>query len=131
MVRLAMSLLRAWYLAMPIDILFDFASVHVIGDEAAKADLRIDFTLTDLDETWTVWVNRGVLNARRGASPDAQFTVAGPKAALVGVVLQPASAGHLAQAGRCARPAVSRPARARARRRARRASGYRASGTRA
>ena len=66
-------------LAMPIDILFDFAAVHVIGD-------------------WTVWVNRGVLNARRGASPDTHLTVAGPKAALVGVVLQPASAGQLAQA---------------------------------
>ena len=56
-------------LAMPIDILFDFASVHVIGDQAANADLRIDFTFTDLGEIWTVWVKRGVLNARRGASP--------------------------------------------------------------
>lgn len=74
-------------LAMPIDILFDFAAVHVIGDQAAKADLRIDFTFTDLDETWTVWVRRGVLNARSGASPDTQLTVSGPKAALVGVVL--------------------------------------------
>ena len=85
-------------LAMPIDILFDFAAVHVIGDQAAKVNLRIDFTFTDLDETWTVWVNRGVLNARRGASPDTQLTVSGPKAALVGVVLQPAAAGQLAQA---------------------------------
>ena len=77
---------------MPIDSLFDFAAVHVIGDQAAKIDLRIGFTFTDLDETWTVWVNRGVLNARRGASPDPQLTVAGPKAALVGVALQPAAA---------------------------------------
>ena len=54
-------------LAMPIDILFDFAAVHVIGDKAADVDLRIDFDFTDLDETWTMWVRRGVLNARRGA----------------------------------------------------------------
>jgi alkyl sulfatase BDS1-like metallo-beta-lactamase superfamily hydrolase len=87
-------------LAMPIDILFDFAAVHVIGDEAAKVDVRIDFAFTDLDQTWTVWVRRGVLNARRGASPDTQLTVAGPKAALVGAVLQPAAASQLAQAGK-------------------------------
>jgi alkyl sulfatase BDS1-like metallo-beta-lactamase superfamily hydrolase len=87
-------------LAMPIDILFDFAAVHVIGDEAAKVDLRIDFAFTDLDQTWTVWVRRGVLNARRGASPGTQLTVSGPKAALVGAVLQPAAAGQFAQAGK-------------------------------
>ena len=81
-------------LAMPIDILFDFVAVHVDGEKAAEADLRIDFTFTDLDETWTMWIKRGVLNARRGASPDTQLTVSGPKAALVGVVLKPAAAGH-------------------------------------
>lgn len=87
-------------LAMPIDILFDFAAVHVIGDKAAQADLRIDFTFTDQHgETWTMWVKRGVLNARPGASASPQLTVSGPKAALVGVLLQPASAGRLAQAG--------------------------------
>ena len=72
---------RTRILAMPLDILFDFAAVHVIGDKAADTDVRIDFTFTDLDETWTVWVKRGVLNARRGASPDTQLTVSGPKAA--------------------------------------------------
>jgi alkyl sulfatase BDS1-like metallo-beta-lactamase superfamily hydrolase len=87
-------------LAMPIDILFDFAAVHVIGDKDVTADIRIDFTFTDVEETWTVWVKRGVLNARRGASADTQLTVAGPKAALVGVVLQPAAAGKLASAGK-------------------------------
>ena len=50
---------------------FDFAAVHLIGDKAIEADLRIDFTFTDLNETWTAWVRRGVLNARSGASPDA------------------------------------------------------------
>ena len=85
---------------MPIDILFDFVAVHVIGDQAADVDLRIDFDFTDLDQTWTVWVRRGVLNARqRGVPADTQLTVSGPKAALVGVVLQPAAADQLAAAG--------------------------------
>jgi alkyl sulfatase BDS1-like metallo-beta-lactamase superfamily hydrolase len=87
-------------LAMPIDILFDFAAVHIIGDQAAQANVRIDFTFTDLDETWTAWVKRGVLNARQGASPDTQLTITGPKAALAGVLLQPAGAAQLAQAGK-------------------------------
>jgi Alkyl sulfatase C-terminal/Alkyl sulfatase dimerisation len=87
-------------LAMPIDILFDFAAVHLIGDKASQADIRIDFAFSDLDRTWTVWVRRGVLNARQGASSDTQLTVSGPRAALVGVVLQPAAAEKLAAAGK-------------------------------
>ena len=42
----------------------------------------------------------GVLIARRSASPATQLTVSGPEAALVGVVLQPAAAGQLAQTGK-------------------------------
>ncbi|WP_194925946.1 alkyl/aryl-sulfatase [Catenulispora pinisilvae] len=87
-------------LAMPVDILFDFAAVHLIGDQAADADLRIDFAFTDLDQSWTMRVRRGVLNARRGTSPDPQLTVTGPKAALVAALLKPSSAGQLAQAGK-------------------------------
>jgi alkyl sulfatase BDS1-like metallo-beta-lactamase superfamily hydrolase len=87
-------------LAMPIDVLFDFAAVHVIGDRAATMDIRIDFAFTDLNETWAVRVRRGVLNARKGASADAQLTVSGPKATLVGVVLRPGTAGPLVEAGR-------------------------------
>lgn len=86
-------------LAMPLDILFDYAAVHLIGDKAAQADMRIDFHFTDVDETWTMWISRGVLNARRGASADTQLTVTGPKAALVGALLKPAAAAQLAQAG--------------------------------
>ena len=40
-------------LAMPIDILFDYAAVHLIGDKDVTADLRIGFAFTDLDESWT------------------------------------------------------------------------------
>jgi len=86
-------------LAMPLDVLFDFAGVHLIGDKAVNTDLRIDFHFTDADQTWTVWVKRGVLNARQGASPETQLTVSGPKAALVGVILKPATGQPLAEAG--------------------------------
>ncbi|MFC1417766.1 alkyl sulfatase dimerization domain-containing protein [Streptacidiphilus cavernicola] len=86
-------------LAMPIDILFDFVAVHLIGEKAAEAELRIDFAFTDLDQTWTMWVGHGVLNARLGASPDTRLTVSGPKAALSGVLLRPDSADQLVQRG--------------------------------
>jgi alkyl sulfatase BDS1-like metallo-beta-lactamase superfamily hydrolase len=87
-------------LGMPIDILFDFVAVHIKGPEAAEVDVRMDLHFTDLDEAWTMWVQRGVLNARGGASGQAQLTVTGPKPALVGVLLQPASAGQLVSADR-------------------------------
>lgn len=88
-------------LAMPIDILFDFVAIHLIGDKATDAELRIDFVFTDRgDEAWTAWVKRGVLNARKGASPNTQLTVSGPKAALVGALLQPGAAAELAKAGK-------------------------------
>ena len=87
-------------LAMPVDILFDYASVHVIGNLATDVDLRIDYTFTDLNQTWSVRVKRGVLNARQGASSNPQLTVTGPKAALVGALLQPASAAQLASTGK-------------------------------
>lgn len=86
-------------LAMPIDILFDFISVHIDGPKAENVDLRIDLNFTDQDQTWSMWVKRGVLNARQGDSPGSQLTITGPKAALVGVLLQPAAASKLAQAG--------------------------------
>jgi alkyl sulfatase BDS1-like metallo-beta-lactamase superfamily hydrolase len=86
-------------LAMPIDILFDFAAVHLIGPDAEQVDLRIDYHFTGTGETWTTRVKRGVLNARRGASPDAQLTVSGVKPALVGVILDQADPAELAHAG--------------------------------
>jgi alkyl sulfatase BDS1-like metallo-beta-lactamase superfamily hydrolase len=53
-------------LAMPADILLDFAAVHVIGEKAAKADLRIDFTFTDLDQTTIPPAARGELHQPEG-----------------------------------------------------------------
>ncbi|NUS40933.1 MAG: MBL fold metallo-hydrolase [Terrabacter sp.] len=84
---------------MPIDILFDFAAVHVIGDKAADVDVRFDVDFTDRDEIWTVRVANGVLNARPGASEAAPLTVRAPKALVAAVLLQPAAAAKLAAAG--------------------------------
>ena len=75
-------------------------AVHVDGPKAADADVRIDFAFSDKGETWTMWVRHGVLNARRGASADAQATVSGPKGALVAAVLQPAAVSRLVDAGK-------------------------------
>ncbi|MBR7837030.1 MBL fold metallo-hydrolase [Actinospica durhamensis] len=90
-------------LAMPIEILFDFAAVHVNGPRAAEVDVRIDFVFTDApaeqDRFWQMWVRRGVLNARRGTNPDAQLTVTGPKGALVAALLLPVEADKLAASG--------------------------------
>ncbi|WP_051153423.1 alkyl sulfatase C-terminal domain-containing protein [Nocardia niigatensis] len=46
-----------------------------------------------------MWVRRGVLNARQGMATDVRLKVSGPTAALVGVLLNPASAGKLAGSG--------------------------------
>jgi len=88
---------------MPLDILFDFAAVHVDGVKAADADVRLAFTFTDVGEggtTWTVWLANGVLNAREGVWGSPTATVSGPKAAVVEAVLQPAAAAKLAAAGK-------------------------------
>ena len=45
-------------------------------------------------------MRNGVLNARPGASADAEATVSGAKGDLVGVLLKPAVASQLAAAGR-------------------------------
>ena len=90
-------------LAMPVGILFDFAAVHLDGPRAAEADVRIDFVFSDAadeqDRLWRMWVARGVLNARRGSSPDVQLTVTGAKPALIAALLQPAEADKLAASG--------------------------------
>ncbi|UGT57031.1 alkyl/aryl-sulfatase [Nocardia asteroides] len=87
-------------LAMPIDILFDFVAVHIIGDKAADADLRIDLHFTDAGERWTMWIRRGVLNARRGESGAAQLNLTGPKPFLISALLAPKTAGTLADQGK-------------------------------
>ncbi len=84
---------------MPIDILFDYAAVHVIGEKAAEVDVRFDVDFTDRGETWNVRVRDGVLNARPGASDGAPLTVRAPKPLVAAVLLQPAAAAKLADAG--------------------------------
>lgn len=85
-------------LAMPIDILFDFVAVHIIGEKATGADITIDLDFTDIGEQWTVWVRRGVLNARRGKSTAPRLTISGAKPALTTVLLKPDAVDQLSAA---------------------------------
>ncbi|MEV6104027.1 alkyl sulfatase dimerization domain-containing protein [Streptomyces sp. NPDC051940] len=81
-------------LAMPVDLLFDFAGVHLDGPAAAGVDLRINFTFTGPagEQPWTMWIRNGVLNARPGHADGAQLSVTGPKPALAALLLKPADA---------------------------------------
>ncbi len=76
-------------LAMPIDLLFDFVGVHVIGEKAAEVDLRINFTFEPSGGNWTMWVRNGVLNARREHADGATLTFRGPKPAIAGLLMDP------------------------------------------
>ena len=79
-------------LAMPVDLLFDFAGVHLAGERAADVDIRVNLTFEGSGGDWTMWVRRGVLERREGHADVAHLTIAGPKAALAAVLLQPANA---------------------------------------
>ena len=68
------------------------------------------FISTSPSPTWTRrGRGGGARRARRrcGASPDTQFAVSGPKAALVGAILQPAAAEKLPRPGRSASTATA------------------------
>jgi alkyl sulfatase BDS1-like metallo-beta-lactamase superfamily hydrolase len=86
-------------LAMPVDILFDFAAVHLDGPNAARVNLTMNLVFTDLDVTWHLWVRNGVLNARRGRHERAHATLSASKPVLVAALLQPGAAAKLAAAG--------------------------------
>jgi alkyl sulfatase BDS1-like metallo-beta-lactamase superfamily hydrolase len=83
---------------MPVEILLDFVAVQIIGDHATATDITINLDFTDIGEQWTMWIRRGVLNARRGQAPDARLTLAGPKPAITAVLLKPAAAEQLSSA---------------------------------
>ncbi|MEU6846205.1 alkyl sulfatase dimerization domain-containing protein [Streptomyces sp. NPDC046716] len=90
-------------LAMPVDLLFDFAAVHLDGRAADRAglDIRVNWTFTGTgnDQPWTMWVRGGVLNARPGHADGAHLTLTGAKPALAGTLLKPAQAAHAVEAG--------------------------------
>jgi alkyl sulfatase BDS1-like metallo-beta-lactamase superfamily hydrolase len=67
-------------LAMPIDLLFDFIGVRIIGDKASEVDFRINFTFAEHGDEWTMWVRNGVLNARKSHVEGAQLSVSGSQA---------------------------------------------------
>lgn len=79
-------------LAMPVDLLFDFAGVHIIGERAADIDIRSNLTFQDSGGDWTMWGPPRRAQHRQGHADAAQLTITGSKAALAGVLLQPASA---------------------------------------
>lgn len=86
-------------MGMPIDLLIDFAAVHVIGEKAADVDLSFNISLTDLGEEWNLSIRHGVLNARPGSSDRATLTMVGQKPGIVGLLLQPAQAAALIDRG--------------------------------
>jgi alkyl sulfatase BDS1-like metallo-beta-lactamase superfamily hydrolase len=89
-------------LGMPMNLLLDFAAVHIVGPAAADADIRINITVAGPggeDEQWNLWVAHGVLNARPGHAADAQLSITGPKPAIVGLILQPAKSADLLASG--------------------------------
>ncbi|MEU6586905.1 alkyl sulfatase dimerization domain-containing protein [Nocardia sp. NPDC046763] len=68
--------------AIPIDLFFDYLAIHVVGAKAADVDIRINFTFTDCDAEWTMWVRNGVLNARPGHVADVRTTLTGTRIAM-------------------------------------------------
>ncbi|CAM3548681.1 alkyl/aryl-sulfatase [Stackebrandtia soli] len=87
-------------LNMPMDLLFDYVAVHIVGMQAGSADIRVNVTVDDIGEEWTFWVANGVLNARKEANPDARLTVGGRKAAVTEFLLNPSAVGGLVDAGK-------------------------------
>ena len=86
-------------MAVPIGLLFDFVAVHIIGERAADADVRVNCTFTDSGSDWTMWVRHGVLNAREGHVDDVQLTLGGPKPAIAQLLLQPGDAAEAIAGG--------------------------------
>lgn len=87
-------------LSMPIDLLFDYAGVHLVAEKANDVDISINFSFADTKQDWNMWVRRAVLNARSGRAPDAQLTVTGPKPLLAGILLQPGKASAILESGK-------------------------------
>lgn len=85
---------------MPIDLLFDYAGVHLVAEKADDVDISVNFSFADTKQDWNMWVRRAVLNARSGRAPDAQLTLTGPKALLAGILLQPGKASAILDSGK-------------------------------
>jgi alkyl sulfatase BDS1-like metallo-beta-lactamase superfamily hydrolase len=61
---------------MPVERFFDSMAARIDGEKAAEADMTVNFTFTDLDQTYVLRVRNGVLNYRRGeADPAADATM--------------------------------------------------------
>ena len=61
---------------MPVERFFDSMAARIDGAKAAAADMTVNFTFTDLDETFVIRVRNGVLNYRRAdPEPSADATM--------------------------------------------------------
>ncbi len=87
-------------LAMPMEMLFDFAAVHVIGDKTDGVNFAVNVDVTDIDEKWHFWVGNGVLNARPGEGTLSQLTVRGDKPFITAFLTTPKVAKKLIADGK-------------------------------
>lgn len=70
--RAAASLLRE----MPVDRFFDSMAARIIGPDAVGSDTKINFVFTDLDRSFVLELENGVLNYREtDPDPSADVTV--------------------------------------------------------
>lgn len=61
---------------MPVDRFFDSMAARIIGPDAVGAETKINFIFTDLDRSFVLHVENGVLNYREAdADPSADVTV--------------------------------------------------------
>jgi len=61
---------------MPVERFFDSMAARMVGSKAADAPMRLNFVFTDIDETFALQIENGVLNYRKGkADPDADVTL--------------------------------------------------------
>ncbi len=61
---------------MPVERFFDSMAARIDGAKAAASEMTVNFTFTDLDQTYVLKVRNGVLNYRRAdADPAADVTM--------------------------------------------------------
>jgi alkyl sulfatase BDS1-like metallo-beta-lactamase superfamily hydrolase len=80
--------------------LFDALAIRVNGPRAWHERLTIDITLTDVDETYRLWLRNGVLSQSRARQRDAaDLALRMPRAVLLGLVSGQVRLDALAEAG--------------------------------
>lgn len=85
---------------LSVEQILDAMAIRLDGPRAWEARLRIEWRVTDPDETHTIEVENGVLNHRAGSCPDPQATLVIERAALTELLLDAERIGELAESGR-------------------------------